>query len=283
MIVSGFINELRRRVGDLPAKHLDSRQGDGSSTVYKSTFSPIDSKFYQLYINSVLKTPGTDYTIDLDTGDFTLATTTSNLIELKYQSVNFPDQWWLDTIKDSIRSLGDRYFRTVIRSTSGMALSAGVNVYDCPSACIRLIEAYQSDSNSLSGNWVGLGMNHWYDRRSNKLILGAKPIRSNPMAISFLRRISLPTATSSTLDVEENWLAVIGKRCEENYARARAMKIAQQGNASVEQGHLSVQTLRMLANDANTLYETLKKQNRPIMPAQTIAYYVPGGGDVQRA
>lgn len=282
MIVSAFISQLRRRYGDLPEKHLDVRQGDGSSTVYKAQFSPVVESSYGLYINNVLKTEGvaSDYTLDLDTGDIVLAANTSNLIEFKYKSANFRDQWWLEAVQAGIRGMGDEFFRSVIRSTSGVTLSAGIQVYDCPSSCIRLTEAMQSDDYTSSGNFVPLGTNHWYDRRSNKLILGNKPNRANYMAISYLRRVNIPTATSATLDLEENWIEMLELKVGAIYARARALQIAQQGNVSVEEGHLSAQQLRQMANDNEALYQQMKRRNKPIMPSYAVPYYIHGGGNV---
>lgn len=285
-MVSAFIQTMRRRYHDLPQKHLDVRQADGSSTVYKSQYAPILEGSYSLYVNSVLKDAGVsgDYTIDLDTGDFVFnsAPTNGHSIELKYQSVNFRDQWWLDTVKSSIRSLGDRFFRTVVRSPSAITLSANVQVYDCPSGCIRPTEFYQSDDYTSGGNYVPFGVNHYYDRRSNKIVLGVKPTRANYTALSFMRRIALPEATSAVLDVEENWIEPLELKSGSIYVKARAIELAQQGNVSVEEGHLSVQQMRQLGADNEADFKQWKKENKPVMPAQTIPFYVHGGGDIQR-
>lgn len=284
-MVSGLIQQMRRRYSDLPQKHLDARDGDGSSTVYKTQFSPIYEQNYGVYVGGVLQSPGVsaDYTIDLDTGDIVFASAPGNgdAIEMKYQSVTFRDQHWLEATQSSIRALGDEFFRSVIRSTSGLTLSAGVQVYPLPSSCIYPTEILASDNYTVSGNFVPLNVNHFYDRRSNKLILGLKPTRSNNAAISYLSRISLPTSVSSVLDVEENWIEPIELKNGAFYARARSLDLAQQGNVSVEEGHLSVQQMRQLANDNEALFQQWKRRNKPVRPSQTIPLYIHGGGSIK--
>lgn len=281
-VTSSFISTLRREVGDLPQRHEDRITGDGSSTVFKTSYAPVLEGSYALYINNVLKTEGAgnDFTLDLDTGDIVLAAATSSEIRIQYKSVNYRDLWWLGIIQGGIQKWGDKFYRTTIRSTSGMSLSAGIQVSQAPSDCIRLIEVLQSDNYTSGGNWGPLGVNHSYDRRSNKLILGSKPSRSNYLCVSYLRKIALPTATSSVLDIEDNWKQLLKASCKEDYARDRAIQISQQGNVSVEEGHLSVQTMRLLANDMHSLYERLESKIKPVMPSYVIPFYIPEGGSV---
>lgn len=279
MIVSGFISQLRREYNDLPVKHRDKRPGDGSSTVYKTKFNPIKEGTFKLYINNTLQN-ASGYTIDLDTGDLELGAPTSNEIMAHYQEVKYRDQHWLEAIKGTVQSFGDKFFKMEIRNTSQMALSAGVLVYDCPSTCIRLTEVLQSDDYTTSGNWVGLGVNNRYDRRANKLILGGKPTRANYLAISYLKRVPIPAATSDTLDVEDNWLEVINLKVGAKFLRSMANRVAQQGNVKTEEKHLNVSYLRQLANDNEVMAENLMKKIKPIMPNSKIPFYIEGGGEV---
>ena len=279
MITSGFISKLRRKYNDLPESHQDIRDGDGSSTVYKLMHAPIKEGSFKLYINNVLQdTSG--YTIDQDTGDLELGAATSNEIKSQYKAVKFRDQHWLELIQDAFDSMGDQFFRTTIRSTSGMKLSANVQVYDCPSDCIRLTEVLESDDYTSAGNFKKPYVNMNYDRRSNKLVLGAKPTKANYLQISYQRKLTRPTATSSTLDVENNWLQLLDLHVGAAQARSYADRIAKQGNVSVEEGHISMSHLRQLANDNDIKFENLKQKLKPVMPSISIPYYIHGGGDV---
>lgn len=279
MITSALITKLRRKYNDLPENHQDIRDGDGSSTIYKTMKAPIEEDSFKQYINDVLQNT-TGYTIDLDTGDLELGAATSNKIKSQYKGVKFRDQHWLEFIQDVFDSVGDQFFKTVVRSVTGITLSANVQVYDCPSSCIRLTEVLESDDYTSGGNFKKPFVNMSYDRRSNKLILGAKPTKANYLQISYQRKLTRPTATSSTLDVENSWLQLLDSHVGAAQARSYADRIAKQGNVSVEEGHISMSHLRQLANDNDIKFENLKRKLKPVMPSISIPYYIHGGGDV---
>lgn len=284
MITSAFISKLRREYNDLPIKHRDVSTSDGSSTVYRSKYFPIKEGSYSMYVNNALKSEGVsgDYTLDKDTGDIVLAAaaTSTHEIRLQYQGVKWRDQNWLEAIQSSFYAMGDEFYKSVIRSTSSMAISAGVTVANCPSSCIRLIEALESSDYTLSGSWVDINTNKRYDRRSNKLICGVKPSRSNYLAISFLRKLTPPSGVGSVLDTEDNWLELHKLKSGSMFLRSMANKIAMQGNATTEEGFYSMGQLRQLANDDEIKYENLKKKLKPVMPHSVIPYYIHGGGNV---
>lgn len=278
MITSDFISKLRRKYNDTPVKHEDVIQGDGTSTVYRTQFYPILEGSFSLYLGNVLQSSG--YTIDYDTGDIVLSSATSAEIKVHYQEVKFRDQHWLEAIQDTFDSFGDQFFRSVVRSTPGMSLSAGIDVYPCPTGCIRLTEALESSSYTSAGPFTPINANARYDRWSNQMILGRKPSRANYMEISYLRKLNRPTTTSSVIDAEESWFELIDLKSGANYLRSMANRYAQQGNATIEEGYLSVAQLRQLANDNETLFENRKKKIRPVMPASKIPYNIPEGGAV---
>lgn len=280
MIVSGFISKLRRKYNDSPIKHEDVIQGDGASTVYRTAFYPILEGSARLYVANVLKTEGTDYSIDLDTGDIVLAAATSSEIKVQYQECKFRDQHWLEAIQDTFDSFGDGFFKSVVRSPSGITLSAGIQVYSCPSNCIRLTEALESTGYTSCGPFAQINTNVRYDRWSNKMVLGNRPSRANYMLISYLRKLNRPTATSDTLDLEDSWLELVDLKAGASFLRSLANRYAQQGNATVEEGYLSVAQLRQLANDNETIFENRKRKIKPVMPASTIPYNIPDGGSV---
>lgn len=277
MITSAFISKIRRKYNDTPVKHEDVIQGDGASTIYRTQFFPILEGSFRLYVNNVLKTVGSDYSIDLDTGDIVLAAATSSEIKAQYQEVKFRDQHWLEAVQDTFDSFGDGFFKSVIRSASGITLSAGVQVYSCPANCIRITEALESTNYTSSGPFSQVNTNTRYDRWSNKLILGNRPGRANYMQISYLRKLTRPTATSSVLDLEDSWLELLDLKSGAAYLRSMANRYAQQGNATIEEGYLSVAQLRQLANDNETIFENRKRKIKPVMPASTIPYYIADG------
>ena len=276
MITSALISNLRREYNDLPERHHDEKTGDGTSTVYKSKFSPILEGSYSLLISNALKTENSDYTLDKDTGDIDLAAATSSIIDFKYKSVNFRDQHWLESIQGAFDSLGDQYFRTTIRESFN--ISASVQVYSAPSGCVRVYELLESSDYTASGTFSKPQTNWRYDKSANKIILGLKPSKANYAKISYLKRLTRPTLTSSTLDVEDKWLELIRLKAGSTYLHSMANKYAQQGNATVEEGHLSVSYLRQLANDNEIKFENLKKRLKPVMPSFEIPFHMHDGG-----
>lgn len=281
MITSAFISKVRRKYNDSPIKHEDTIAGDGASTVFRTQFFPIKEGSFTLYKNNALQA-ASGYTIDLDTGDIVIASAPAATSEIKsqYQEVKFRDQHWLEATQDAFDSFGDQFFKSVVRSASGITLSANVQVYSCPANCIRLTEALESSNYTSSGPFGQIAANARYDRWSNKMILGRAPSRANYMQISYLRKLTKPTAVSSALDVEDSWLELLDLKTGAAYLRSMAIRYAQQGNATVEEGYLSVAQLRQLANDNETIFENLKKKIRPVMPSSSIPYNIPGGGNV---
>lgn len=274
MVTSGFIQQLRRQYKDLPELHNDVIAGDGSSTVYQSKFAPIKEGSSELSINSVIKTENTDYTLDYDTGDIELTTATSNTISHIYKSVKFRDADWLDAIVAGHQSLGDQFFKTVVMDTSSFMISAGSQKINCPAGCIRVLSLFESDNFTSSPNkWVPIQTNWRYDRRSNKVLTSVKPTRNNYMAASYLRKVIAPSSVSMALDIEDDWQQIVGAKAGEQFFRSMAAKIGQQGNATVEEGHLNVQALRVLANDSAQEFEVLRKRLKPVMPNLGLPYY----------
>jgi len=281
MITSALISKMRRKYNDSPVKHEDTINGDGSSTVFKTQFFPIKEGSFSLYKANALQV-SSGYTLDLDTGDIVVGAAISGGVELKaqYQKVKFRDQHWLESVQDAFDSFGDAFFKSVVRSSSGITLSAGVNVYSCPTGCIRMIEALESSNYTSAGPFAEINANNRYDRGSNKLILGRNPSKANYMQISYLRKLTRPTATSSVLDAEDSWLELIDLKSGASFLRSMANRYAQQGNATIEEGYLSVAQLRQLANDNESLFENRKRKIKPVMPSSIIPYNIPGGGKV---
>jgi len=280
MLVSGFIKKLRLEFNDLPEKHREIKAGDNNSTVYKSLKSPVLEDSYGLYVNDLLQTEGisANYTLEKDTGDIVLGASTTNEIRFQYSSANFRDSHWLEFIQSAMYAMGDEFWKKTVRSTGDITLSANIQKYDCPSSCLRLTQFLESDDFTNTGNYVRPNVNYRYDRGSNTLILGNKPTRATYASIDFLRRLTIPTGQASVLDVEDRWLELLKEKVGAISHRALASKIAQQGNATIEAGHLSTSQLRQIANDHEIMYEKLKKRHKPPMPAFEIPFHLAKGG-----
>lgn len=280
MITSAFISNLRRQFNDKPVLHQDQITGDGSSTVYASKYAPIKENSAELSINIVIKTEVTDYTLDYDTGDIELVSATSSAISLIYQAVKFRDAEWLQAIIEGHRALGDGIFKSVIMDTSSMIISGGRQTIPCPTNTIKILKIFESTDLTVNGIYQPMRTNWKYDQRSNKIITSQKPTRNNYIAVSYLKKPVAPSSVSMALDLESDWINMIGHKAGAFYLRSQANKIAQQGNATVEEGHLNVQALRVMANDEDAQFEILRKRIKPLLPNLDIPYWDSAKGDV---
>lgn len=280
-ITSALIAECRREYGDEPKSTSVSRQGNGSVNIFNAGKFPVLEGSYTVYISGIAKTEVTHYTYDLDNGDIAPVTTPGNGIEVRsdHKYAFWRDKNWNEAIGNAIEDLNARgFFRQVVRNTSIMRISANVQSYSGPSACVDLYEFLVSDNYSVSGNFVKPYLNLSYQSDANKLVLGSKPTVANRVAISYLRRLQKYSATSATLDVQPEWEVLVKKKAGANFFRALAGKIAKEGNASIDEGHFSFTNLRQMANDLEGEYKDLALRKKPARPAKDLQWNLPESG-----
>lgn len=281
MITSALINQCRRLYNDIPISHQAQRNGDGQSTIFNVGRFPVIENSYSVYLNSVLQTENTHYTLNKDNGDLTMTTAPNNGVPLKinYQYANFRDLHWIEAINHAIESLNSYgFFRQVSRDKTTMHLSANVSIYNGPSQCIDLYEVLYSDNNTASGNFLKLPGNWRYDQDSNKLILGYKPSAAGVLAVSYLRKLKTYSTTSATLDVPDDWIELLKLKSGAYYYQHMASKIAAQGAATIDEGHFSFTNLRTLASDLDKKFQEMAIRKKPPRPYQDIQWHIGGGG-----
>lgn len=278
MITSAYIAKLRRQFNDLPKLHKDTRDGDGDSTVFKSKAAPIKEGTATVQVSGAFKVEGTDFTLDYDTGDLRMVVAPANGsdLDLIYKEVNFRDQHWLDAIADGYRTMGDQIYGSVIMNTSSLRLSAGIRVFNMPADCIRLLSVFECQTSG--GTYYPIGTNWKYDRRANKLILGNAKATTYYTALTYLTKVTAPSAVTMQVTGEDAWQQLITHKAGAYYLRAQAERIAQQGNATIEEGHFNPAVLRALANDHDAQFEILRHRVKPVMPSLTIPYWNPSAG-----
>lgn len=285
MITSALIQECRRAVEDWPKSTQSSRLGDGTTTLFNLGKFPIIEKSFTVYKNTSALTSGgvaPQFTLDLDNGDLNLtsAATSAQTVKANFKYAEWRDQQWNEAIGNAIEALNARgFFKQVVRNTSVMSLSANIKAYSGPSACIDLYEVLESDDYTTSGSYVRLGVNWSYQQDANKLVLGEAPSRANHLAVSYLRRLQKYNSTSATLDVLTDWLELVKKKATAEYFKSLAAKIAKQGNATIEDGHISFTNLRTLARDLEAEFNLESLKAKPTRPAKSIQYHIEGGGE----
>ena len=281
MLTSDLIAQCRREYGDEPKSVRTSRLGNASVNLFNTGKFPIVESSYTVYVSGVAKTENTDYTIDLDNGDISVSTTPGNGIEVRaqFKYATWRDKNWVEATNQAIESLNARgFFRQVVRNGSIIRVSANVQVYSGPSACIDIYEFLTRYPNTTSGALVKPYVNWSYQQDANKLVLGNLPTTSNYAAISYLRNLQTYSATSATLDVLPDWIEVLKKKTGAIFFRSLAGKIAKQGNATVDEGHFSFTNLRTMANDLENEFDMLAKRKKPTRPAKDMQWMDPLGG-----
>lgn len=284
MITSAMISELRREYGDVPKKTRVTKEGDGQTNLFNLGFFPVieNSESINISAGAALTGGGTDYTLDYDSGDLTMNTTPGSGHELKseHKYANWRDQNWVDAINQGIEQLNARgFYRQIVRTSAAIGISAGVRVYDAPSGAVDVYELLVGKNANLSASITRPGVNWSYQQDANKIILGNSPSSSNIAYISYLRRINKYNATSATLDLASGWHEPVKKYAGAKFNRFLAGKIAQQGNATIDEGHLSFTNLRTMANDLNNEFEVFAARSKPTRPAKDMQYHIAGGGN----
>lgn len=281
MIASALISECRREYLDEPKSIRMSRQGNASVNLFNFGKFPIIENSYHIFLDSTEKTETTHYTLDLDNGDLLMLSTpsASNTVAGQFKYATWRDKNWVESFNKAIESLNARgFFRQVVRNGSIFRVSANVQVYSGPSACVDLYELLLSTNYTSAGPYAKPSVNWSYQQDANKIVLGGIPSVANRAMISYLRNLQTYAATSATLDILPDWKELVKMRAGANFYRALAGKIAKQGAATIDEGHFSFSNLRTMANDLDAEFERLAARKKPTRPAKDIQWQQSGGG-----
>ena len=282
MITSALIKTLRREVGDNPKSTQVIREGNAVVNLFNLGKFPVVEGSYSIFKGTSALTETTHYTLDKDNGDLRILTTPGNGVAIKSQHkyAFWRDQNWNDAINSRISELNARgFFRQHVRIAGRLFLSAGVQSFSGPSACIDLYELLVPAANgSASGQLTQPYVNWSYQQDANKVVLGQKPSTGSSAVISYLRNLQTYEATSATLDLLPEWVEVIDRGAQADFYRALAGKVAKEGNASIDEGHFSFTNLRTMANDLENEFQQLALRKKPTRPAKDMQFFLPTGG-----
>lgn len=232
---------------------------------------PILENTYHIYLDSTEKTETTHFTLDKDNGDLMMVATpsASETVAAQFKYAHWRDKNWTEAINKAIENLNARgFFRQIVRNNSIFRLSANVQTYSGPSACVDLYELLVKSGSDYSKPYV----NWEYQQDANKVVLGSRPTTPMSASISYLRNLQTYDATSATLDILNDWKEIVKVKAQAIYYRSLAGKIAKQGNASIDEGHFSFTNLRAMANDLDAEFERLAARKKPTRPAKELQY-----------
>lgn len=290
MLYSTWINQMRAQTGDRKrAVHVDWT-ADGSTTLFQmptDTFPVLDdTATYTVRVGGTLKTETTDYTLDKSTGALTLVSTPAlnTAVTIDSIAVYLLDANWLQVTVDVIKSLGDDYWKEFVDTTT--TSTANMLSLDLASAQPNCIAVYDfSHRKATTDEWTKVEetANWRYDRDNNIIYIGtttAFPTTGELIRIRGLKKITLGTAVTDTLDLPEKFQTVLEYGSLARYYRWRYKDVIELvSKLSTESSRTPLQELIMLSDRFDRLYEIEKGKLKPGKPARIIPKVKNGGGN----
>jgi len=293
MLYSALITQLRNQVGDTKRRvHVDFT-GDGTTTVFQlptDTFPVYDgtgTSAHVLKVGGVTQTETTNYTLDKDAGTIVFVTTApSNGAAITWDAiaVYLTDQNWLDVISAVIYSLGDDFWKEFV-DTSNFTATANMLSLALTASQANCIAVYEFQRRTATtDDWTSVeeDCNWRYDRDNNTIYIGIRDaftLTGELLRIRGLKKYTIGTTVSDTLDVQDKFLTILEYGSIARYWRYRYKSVVELvSKMSQEASRTPLQELIMLSDRFDRLYELEKAKLKPTKPARIIPPYKEGGG-----
>ena len=293
MLYSALITQLRNQVGDTKRRvHVDFT-GDGITTVFQlptDTFPVYDgtgTSAHVLKVAGSTQTEDTNYTLDKDAGTIVFITTApGNGVAITYDAiaVYLTDQNWLDVINSVIYSMGDDFWKEFV-DTSNFTTTANMTSLSLVASQANAIAVYDfQHKTSSTEDWTPVEkfVNWRYDRDNNIIYIGVRDaftVTGESIRLRGLKKYTIGTAVSDTLDTQDKFLTIIEYGSIARYWRYRYKSVVELvSKMSQESSRTPLQELIMLSDRFDRLYEIEKGKLKPVKPAHIIPPYKEGGG-----
>lgn len=291
MLYSALITQLRNQVGDTHRRiHVDFT-GDGTTTVFQlptDTYPVLDqASTYTLKVGGTTQVENTNYTLDKDAGTIVFITTApTNGAELTWdaKAVYLTDQNWLDIINAVIYSLGDDFWKEFV-DTSNFTATANMLSLSLVASQANAIAVYEFQRRvATTDDWTPVEKycNWRYDRDNNVIYIGIRDafgLTGELIRVRGLKKYTIGTAVSDTIDVQDKFLTILEYGSIARYWRYRYKSVVELvSKMSQEASRTPLQELIMLSDRFDRLYEIEKGKLKPGKPAHIIAPYKEGGG-----
>jgi hypothetical protein len=105
--LQSWIDDVSNALEDYGSTITDQFTGDGVTAIWKTSSPPIKYQTESITVNSVLKTRGTDYTVNYDNGEVTFINIPANAttVIIQYTKVQWRDERKISAIQSGIREL----------------------------------------------------------------------------------------------------------------------------------------------------------------------------------
>ena len=289
MTYATWIGQMRAQSGDTKRRVHVEWTGNGSDTVFQmpdDTFPILDdSTTYTIKVNSVTQTETTDFTLDKVSGTVTLivASPNSEVVEIDSIAVYLLDADWLQIMNDVIKSLGDDFFKEFVDTAHKAVVNMlSISLVSLQANAIAVYEFSRRISTDNEWTSVEESANWRYDRDNNIIYIGIRTafeLKDELLRIRGLKKYTLGTATTDTLDLQDQYQTILEYGCLARYWRWRYKSVVELvSKMSQEDSRTPLQELIMLSDRFDRLYELEKSKLKPGKPARIIPPYKEGGG-----
>ena len=282
MLVSDFITKLRRFSGDFKTLTRDTWDGDGTTTVFRANNHPIleGSANITVRVDGVVKTEGTDFTLDRDTGllEFTSAPASgSDNVTMDYYYFNVGDTEWLEIINNIVRDTKNDIWQDKVDETSLDSVK-DADEYDLDTISTNILGVIDVwAKKSAETEWKALpvlGINMFYHPERNTLV--CRPSFSSSefdLRIRYLEYYDELSATTDTFDIPTKYHNVFEYLCTAEYFDRLAARKAQETAARTKDiTYTPAEVLIALARNYRNIGQEKLKRVKPIKPPVKIQY-----------
>lgn len=290
MLYSVLINTLRSKTGDIKRRQHVEFEGDAVTSIFQmptETFPVFDDPLtVTVAVGGAPQTETTDYTLDDKTGTLTFVSTPGSgvVITIDCFAVHALDADWLELINETVRSLGNDFFREVT-DDSLLTTTANMLSLDLTSTfpqAIAVYELWKRDSATEDWRTVGDFSNWRYEQDNNTLYFGRRedfPLANKELKIRLLNGYIIGDEVTDTFDVQDKFLTIIYNGAQERYWEFRYQDVVELvTKQTTEPTRTRLQELMMLADRYRRLYEQEKAKLKPQKPSRIFPVSVQGGG-----
>lgn len=280
MLISAFISYLRAESGDDAKPMHNDFTGDGVTTLFQLTDFPVLEGSYVVQVAASQKTEGTDYTFDKQSGLITFAVAPANAaaIDVDFKYVQVTDTSWTRIISRVLADMKGEFFREVVDDDFEDTTADGLSV-SAPTDCIDVVQWWYRTSDSSDWVLVGDRINWNYSKEANTLYLGRPFHGVYQTKLRYLKGYDLPSATTDTLDIQEDYEGVLQLGCLWKFYDYRlANRVNTDAKISQERTLTPLENLRNLSTHYYRLYLKEKGRKKPTKPGRLISNRLSAGG-----
>jgi hypothetical protein len=275
--VSDFITKLRRKSKDFPTTTSEKFSGDGVAVIFRTNKTPIVESSYTVVVDGVTKTETTDYTVDLETGDFTFTSApssdTDNVV-ITYNYARLSDNSWLDIINSVVAELRFKIWQEGVDETT-LTTVANQDEYeldDISDQIFKVLGVWTRSSSNVNWRSLDTETNVTYHRDRN--VINVRPYLQSSgyeMKVRYLKFYDMFSTTADCLVIPEEYREPIVYYCLVRYLDDIVNDLIVNAGATVRQD--SYEPLNNLLNLRSRYEQQAEKillRVKPRMPSTKI-------------